>query len=106
MPEAIRLLREATEQSSKQGVSHNSCRRPVEWEWCSEIYARIVSNHSPVTEREYNRLVAWYERNLPGIHDANLTMLIRGYYRGARRIGATETVMRLRKLRSMNLGLE
>lgn len=117
MPTAIHLLKTAMEQANTQGnntsstqaASHGISRRPVEWEWCSEIYTRIVENRRPVTEREYIRLVAWYERHRlarpdgsPGINDPNITMMVHGYYRGPRRMGATETVGKLKRLRAMH----
>ena len=87
-PVAIRLHREAVERGDPE---------PVEWEWVAEMYDRIIKGKPAVTEGEYVRLAAWYDRNrCRGIQDPNITYMLYGYMNGPRRLGATEAVEKLR----------
>jgi hypothetical protein len=91
-PEALELFRSAVERGDPD---------PVEWEWVAEILSRVIHGKPPVTEAEYQELVAWYERNSSAdqrVDRANLRNdLAIG---GPRRRGATKVVEDLRELRA------
>ena len=64
-----------------------------------EIYERTEMGKPAVTEAEYMALAEWYKRNEPQVYDANIRYWIMQV--GPRRFGATETVEKLRLLRSV-----
>ena len=86
-PLALKLFREAVERNDPW---------PKETEWLIEIYERIAMGKPAVTEIEYSTLAEWYKRHEPQLYDVNMrSRLMQGV---PRRLGATETVEKLRLL--------
>jgi hypothetical protein len=91
-PLALRSFREAV----ARGDEH-----PHEWQWCSEIYMRVIHDLPAATEAEYYDMKDWYFRNESVLYRADIRdEFINTYTRGPRKLGATEFIAKLRALRA------
>jgi hypothetical protein len=88
-PLAIRLHREAVERGTEDR----------EWEWASEILARVKRGQPSVTEAEFTELHAWFIRFDVGAEEDTPLRARLMDPMASRHFGATETVMQLRALR-------
>jgi hypothetical protein len=87
---ALQLFREALKRNDPL---------PKEHEWLLEMGERDIQGKPAVTEAEYEVLVAWFRRNEAVISDISIRYKLKPG--GARRLGATEVVEKLRSLRAM-----
>jgi hypothetical protein len=84
------------------------------WQWLCEMYERVRDHIPGVTEAEWEGLSAWFSRHKtalcecePGVRDGSIRFPYpANYLAGPRRLGATETIVSMRRLRERHPDLE
>jgi hypothetical protein len=78
------------------------------WQWICEMYERVRDRIPGVTEAEWDGLRAWFSRHKarlcecePRVRDGSIRFPYPGnHLAGPRRLGATETIVQMRRLRA------
>jgi hypothetical protein len=84
------------------------------WQWICEMYERVRAHIPGVTEAEWEGLSAWFSRHKaalcecePGVRDGSIRFPYpRNYLHGPWRLGATEVIVQMRRLKAAHPDLE